>query len=338
MSAGITIKQISVYVCKFPDDIPETSSHYKTTTLEAELSKFVKTKPSGVHRKKIVIPKTDFEILAEKFSEELTTNAIEDLKELVIWQKGTKEYPFLGKYIPLKIDRNELPEGSKSAKESLGSSMMGYIIELFPNIMPIVRNVGKFPDCICLSKRPNELVQFWEAKCRKGYKIKGELAKIYNELDRNHCDVVCIVNSKILKFHPLEVELEIYKCVLDKPKRKIKLSGIVSDLQGQIVSTAAANNTSAKEALTDLLGTTALADNDLDLDSYAVKKILAACDKKVKKEIGKEADLEVKSKSEVFNKGSIEYDLPSNKNDFPKDEPLEKNSLPKTITSIFGEL
>ena len=301
MTAQVTIKHISINECEFPNDLVETSSHFKKTTLEKVLDDIYKKKKTNVSSpRKLTIPQNDFKVLAQKFSEEVTTNAIDDLKELDLWYNGSKQYPFLGKYIPLKIDRNDLPEGSKSAKECLGSSMMGYFIELFPNIKPIVRNVGTFPDCICLSNRPKETVQFWEAKCRKDYAIRSDMARIYNELDRNHCQFVCIVNSEIVNFHPLEVNLQIYKFVLENQIPGLKLSRIVYGLKPQIVATAAADGISAGEALTGLLGATVLEDKDVNLDDYALKKILAECDKKVEK-IREDPDLNVKSKHEVFS-------------------------------------
>ena len=128
--------------------------------------------------------------------------------------------------------------------------------------------------------RKDRLVQFWEAKCRENYIITDYLDRIYNELERNHCNLVCFINTKIIQYNPLEVSLFVDKFTLDKPIENIKIGQIVLGLEKEIIATAVKENCDAEKALNELLSPTILSDR-LELNNDTLKNILGKFDKKI---------------------------------------------------------
>jgi hypothetical protein len=202
--------------CVWDKRYPQVSTHYKKNELAAVLKKPFNEGKCISCDLNLTLKKPEFEYFNSIYPEELVSDPITDLQLFSTWGQ-TRKYPFVGKYRPLNINKEVPPNGSNSAKEALGSSIMGLLIESLSNVKPIVRNVLRAPDLICLGDDNSELIQFWEAKCQETIRWSDELGKIYHDLTTGFCNISYLVNTKIESYYPLKVDIFIYKFFLNKP-------------------------------------------------------------------------------------------------------------------------
>lgn len=283
---------------------PQVSSHYGPKELHEVLGQ-ARPKSYVKYNYNRIISNRYINFLNVKYPEEMVADPMTDLQLMFTWGVG-RQYPFLGKYLPLNIQRGVPKSGSNSAKEALGSCLMGFLIENLPFVKPIVRNVQRNPDLICLGNNSANLVQFWEAKCQKQTPNWQEYYhKIYNELRSGFCNEYYFVRSKIKDISPIKVDMYIDKFFLKQPKKINSIVLILESLSEEIQSNSIINQTNAittvkemfsindddtkndfqKKALRDLIQTE---------DAQAIFKVL---DKKVQE--AKEKNIQPQNLDEV---------------------------------------
>lgn len=304
--------------CVWDKRYPQVATHYKINELAAVLKEpFNKGKCISCDLN-LTLKKPEFEYFNSIYPEELVSDPITDLHLFSTWGPSRK-YPFVGKYLPLNINKKVSPNGSNSAKEALGSSVMGLLIESFSNVKPIVRNVQRAPDLICLGDNNSDFIQFWEAKCQEKISWSTELGKIYHDLTTGFCNISYLVNTKIESYYPLKVDIFVYKFFLNEPIGISSIEPILLSLEEEIKSSAIATGTVSKRAFQKLLLPNGSAD-EMDcrnkillelIEKEDATKVFRELDGKIKKakaERSKPESLEVAGIEEYDHKKEQNFD------------------------------
>ena len=239
----LKIKRLSVttYLINIDDVKPYFADHYAYPTRQKKIKEYIESlkKPSSKSiiktrtiTKHININQQVCSFLSENYSEFVTSNPLDDLKEYHRWQNHKKSYPYHSAYLPLEIllEKPFKPNASVTAIENIGCISLGLIIHKSKiKQKPIARPTNRSPDLISFYPSSN-IFCFNEAKAI--YKAddfkKNELITVgINDLITETCGLYRLILTKVVKLYPAEVEVEIINL---RPNTKIKTKyGVILD-------------------------------------------------------------------------------------------------------------